>query len=112
MHFLCITGELCRSDSACPSGAAASFSLIVKLLRTVKIMDDVTPEPVTSLVHLMCDLGLGVARALFNQHFGGGHAEAPKFREGVPLPQQFFRPLPEKPTGGTQCRQRNTSFRG
>ena len=63
-------------------------------------MDDATPEPVTPLVHLMCDLGLGVARALFNERFGGDRAEAPKFREGVPLPQQFFRPLPEKPTGG------------
>ena len=86
-------------------GAGLSLAMIVKILRTMKTTEDGSPEEATAAVHLMCDLGLAVARLLFRDHCKGNEAEIPKVPGGCCLPQSFFRAISHRRTGKTLKRQ-------
>ena len=90
-------GEKLRIDNIIPAGL--SFSMIVKVLRTVKTTEDGSPEDATESVYLLCDLGLALARLLFKDHCKGNEAETGKIPGGCCLPQSFFRAVGHRRTG-------------
>lgn len=85
---------------SCPC-LGLSFSMVVKILRTIKTTEDGSPEEATEAVHLLCDLGLAIARILFNEHCKGKETDVTKLPGGCCLPQAFFRAASHKRRGET-----------
>lgn len=75
---------------------------MIKLLRTIKTTEDASTEPVTSHVHLMCDVALALAKQLLKLVVKEDEVTIPKVPGGVPLPQQLFRSVPERRRGISQ----------
>ena len=73
--------------------AVNSYALILKLLRTIKATEDASLEPLTEHVHLMCDLGLILAKQLVKLVIKDEAVTMPKVGGGVPLPRHLFRPF-------------------
>ena len=77
----------------CAAGAGTMLPAISKVLRTLKHTEDATAEPATQNCHLLCDVGMALARAIVEQHSPAGAGQFDKFPGTVPLPRYLFRQL-------------------
>jgi hypothetical protein len=78
---------------------SASFSKVVKILRTIKSTEDATPEDATTTIYMLCDLGKEVARKIFSDHCGGKESEVARITGGCCLPQSLFRARSQRKPG-------------
>ena len=74
--------------------AGATLPAIAKVLRVLKHTEDATAEPATQNCHLLCDMGMALARAIVAQHSpAGASSEVGQFPGNVLLPRYLFRQL-------------------
>ncbi|KAK9811630.1 hypothetical protein WJX72_007291 [[Myrmecia] bisecta] len=86
--------EALMVPEALVDAADSPLPAILRILRTLKNTEDISPEPQSESIYLLCDVGLALAPAILEQQ-GRANPQAltDKFPGTVPLPTSFYRPL-------------------